>query len=84
MMPEAQIGALWPAFHAFAWFPLPDGRRLASVLLDRETMDFAHLLRQEVLIDGALYRCTGVERFVHSPPWLRGEQIGLAVVPLHV
>lgn len=46
---------------------------------DRECYDFAHLLNQEVMIDGTVYLCRGVERFAHLPPWRKGEKIGLLV-----
>lgn len=75
----AQVETLFPVFtnHTGGWFQ--NGVALLLVTLDRTTPDFAHLLGQEVLIDGQCYRCQGVERFLHSPPWYRGEPIGLLV-----
>jgi len=50
-----------------------------AVELDRDTGDFAHILNQECLIDGALRVVTGVERHTHMPPWHKGEVIGVFV-----
>jgi hypothetical protein len=52
---------------------------LATVQLDQTTMNFAHLVGQEVVIDGERYRCYGIEYFTHAAPWLQGETIGLIV-----
>ena len=49
------------------------------VSIDRDTGDFAHILNQECLIDGALRVVTGVERHTHMPPWHKGEVIGVFV-----
>jgi hypothetical protein len=55
-----------------------DGRGdVFVVALDRDTSDFAHLLNRTVLVDGRLVEVSGVERFAHSPPWRKGESIGL-------
>ncbi len=53
-----------------------------AVLLDRETHDFAHLIGQEVSVNGKKYTCTGIERFCHTAPWRKGERIGLLVKEL--
>jgi hypothetical protein len=50
-----------------------------AVALDRETRDFAHLTGKDVRINGFVHRCIGVERFLHNPPWRRGEMVGLLV-----
>lgn len=78
-MPYPSVSALWPSFHALEWFTIPTLGRCATVLLDRDTSDFAHLIGCEVLIDGRLYRCRSVERFLHSPPWHMGETVSLLV-----
>jgi C4-type Zn-finger protein len=74
------VAALWPMFHAEGWHasPRPD-MRFCVVRLPRDVPNFDHLLEQEVIIDACLYRCRGVERFSHSPPWQAGETIGLVV-----
>lgn len=35
-----------------------------------------------VTINGVSYRCDGVERFGHLPPYCAGERVGLLVTPL--
>lgn len=45
-----------------------------------ECDDFAHLVGRGVIIGGNVYTVKGVERFTHSPPWMKGEKIGLLVV----
>jgi hypothetical protein len=50
-----------------------------AVLLDRETTDFQHLIGKHVIIDDKVYKCIGVNRFSHMPPWRQGEPVGLRV-----
>ena len=68
-----------PNFVASEWTKIKGRGRLAIVVLDRDTADFSHLVNQEVEIDGKSYRCIGVERFAHMPPWRQGESVGLLV-----
>lgn len=77
--PKASVDTIWPNFHAFDWFEIAGRGRVAATKLDRDTDDFSHVLASEVIIDGDLYRCRGVERFAHRPPWHVGESIGLLV-----
>jgi hypothetical protein len=76
------VAGLWPCFRATDWLTIPGRGRSAITTLDRTTQDFAHLVGQEVIIDGTLYVCRAVERFLHSPPWQAGESIGLLVEEL--
>lgn len=55
-----------------------------AVKLDRETEDFAHLKNQTVRLytkDRGVIEatCTGIEKFMHMPPWRKGEQVGLLI-----
>ena len=79
MANHAAVALLWPSFHALDWYTITGRGRAAIVELNRTTPDFAHLLGQEALIDGTLYRCRGVERFAHCPPWHKGEKVSLLV-----
>jgi len=80
-----QIEALYPWFRAEDWFFVRGRGDVAMTTLDRDTKDFAHLIGEKVLITSTpdersgLYHVHGVERFAHSPPWYRGEKIGLWV-----
>lgn len=60
------------------------GNRVFVVPLDRERDEagISQLAQSEVIIDGSRYRCIGVERFMHMPPWSKGESVGLMVEPL--
>jgi hypothetical protein len=67
------------AFTAGDWYEV-EGRGWAAVTtLDRTTADFAHLIGKSVVIDGRKYICLAVERFLHNPPWRKGEPISLLV-----
>lgn len=76
-----QVAAIWPNFSAIEWYRDDKGLTIATVELDRETEDFSHLINQEVLIDRLLYKCLGVSKYTHCPPWSRGEVVGLLVEP---
>lgn len=41
--------------------------------------DLNGLLGCEVLIDGIVRKVVGVEKFMHCPPWRKGEACGLLV-----
>jgi hypothetical protein len=45
----------------------------------RECNDFLHIVGKVVEIDGERFEVLNVERFAHSPPWRKGEKIGLLV-----
>jgi hypothetical protein len=66
-------------FHAAGWFEVAGIGWEASVALDRDTSDFAHLLQRRVTIDGHGYVCIAVNHFKHAAPWRKGERIGLVV-----
>jgi hypothetical protein len=66
-------------FRSTEWYEAKGGGWEAAVLLDRDTSDFGHLVGRLVRIDGTSYQCIGVNHFGHSPPWRRGERIGLMV-----
>lgn len=75
---------LWiPTFVARNWYEITGRGTLAGVELDREDDgSFSHLSGQTVRIDGKLYRCTGVERYLHTPPFRKGEAVSLMVKPI--
>lgn len=78
---ERPDGDRTPTFVTSAWYHRASQHWVAVTRLDRDTVDFAHLIGHEVLVDGHRYLCTGVERFAHTPPFRRGEPIGLALTP---
>ena len=41
--------------------------------------DFDWLIGREAIIDGKTHKITGVERFTHSSPWKKGENISLLI-----
>lgn len=55
------------------------GKRCFAVQNTRECGDFDWLINKKVLIDGSIQEVIGVERLLHSPPWRRGEIIGIMV-----
>jgi hypothetical protein len=57
------------------------GHDVHAVELASDVTDFDHLIGHDVEIDGTVYRCIGVERFAHNPPWRKGEKIGIMVAP---
>lgn len=59
--------------------PIGDGRCAFVVALDCDTDDFAHLIKQCVVIDAVTYRCVAVERRAHAAPWRAGEYVSLVV-----
>lgn len=76
-----------PTFVADEWFDRDKdypGLKVALVKLDRERYqkDIDELSRSNVIIDGKLYRCLGVERFMHGEPWHEGERVGLGVIEI--
>lgn len=75
------IEQILPFFRARAWYPHPHGWPfwIVATALDRTREDLRSLIGHEVIVDAALYRCLGVERFLHSSPWLRDEEVGLMV-----
>ena len=77
-MVSATVAGIFPVFRSTDVHPGPNGTTYVTTL-DRDTDDFAHLIGAEVIINGALVTVVGVERFAHSPPWRRGEDIGLMV-----
>lgn len=50
-----------------------------AVANPHECHDFSHLIGQKVKIDDAYFIVRGVERLAHTPPWKKGENIGLLV-----
>ena len=44
---------------------------------DERRKNFDDLVGSKVIIDGVKYKCLGVERKLHVPPWVVGEKIGL-------
>jgi hypothetical protein len=42
-------------------------------------LDFDWLIGHDAIIDGKTYKIVGVERFMHSPPWKKGEDISLLI-----
>lgn len=66
-------------FSAVGWFEIKGVGWEAAVTLDRDTADFAHLLQRRVMIDARPYVCISVNHFRHTPPWRKGERIGLVV-----
>jgi len=46
---------------------------------DERRKNFDDLVGRKVIIDGVKYKCLGVERKLHAPPWVVGEKIGLMV-----
>jgi len=46
---------------------------------DERRKNFDDLIGSEVEIDGKKYKCHGVERKLHAPPWTVGERIGILV-----
>lgn len=55
------------------------GMELRIVANPSECHDFSHLIGAEVEIDGEKRIVGGVERYCHTPPWRKGESIGLAL-----
>lgn len=70
---------IYPSFKSESHREIKERGTVFGVANDRECDDFAHLLNQEVMIDGTVYLCRGVEHFSHIPPWRKGEPIGLLV-----
>jgi hypothetical protein len=44
-----------------------------------ECDDFLHIVGKVVEVDDERFEVLNVERFAHSPPWHKGEKIGLLV-----
>ena len=65
-------------FSAIGWYKVSDGL-VTSVFLDRDCDDFDWLKGQRISLDGVDCRVAAVEFFAHSPPWRKGERIGLLV-----
>ena len=68
-----------PTFHALDWFNIYGRGRIAVVKLDRDSTDFAHLIRQNVSIDGVFYRCLAVEQHPIAAHFYVGQPTGLMV-----
>lgn len=60
---------------------LRDGHTFVVVENIRDCHDFAWLEGARVVIAGHPYKVLGVEKFLHSPPWIKGETIGLLIDP---
>lgn len=57
-----------------------EGRgRVFVVANDEESLDFKHLIREKIEIDGKNYICMGVERHAKGSPTRVGEPIGILV-----
>lgn len=41
--------------------------------------DFDWIVNREVTIDGKPHKIIGIERFMHMPPWKKGEKISLLI-----
>lgn len=50
-----------------------------TVLLPETVNNFDKLIGKEMYIDNNIRTCIGVERFGHTPPWKKGEPIGILV-----
>ena len=61
---------------------MPYGRKMTLTHLDKDTVDFSHLIGNNVLVDNLLLHCYGVEHARHGFPWIRGERIGLLLEEL--
>jgi hypothetical protein len=76
-----------PQLLAVEWFA-PDSKgdmsRMVTVVLDRETSDFAHLIGKRVVINDDPWVCEGVDSLMHAPPFKAGEVIAMRVRPGHV
>lgn len=66
-------------FEHLGEFTCSRGRKTISVYNPEECHNFFHLDGSIVKIGDRLYKVKGVERFCHSPPWRKGEMIGLLV-----
>lgn len=73
-----------PRFTSLGEYETRGYLRVFAVRLDRTRDDagMAELARSEVEIDGKVWQCRGVERFMHMGPWSQGEMVGLGVVPV--
>ena len=83
-MPEvtAPLRVAIPTFHCEQWFWLAGQDKWCAATrldVDRDETQMTELGSSVVEIDGATYRCIGVERFTHSPPWRQGEPISLMI-----
>lgn len=69
-----------PEFHALEWARIRNRGFVAIVECDKERdREHTGLPGIDVLIDGELFHCTGVERHVPAFPIQPGERIGLLV-----
>jgi len=76
---------IYPQFKSLAQYTFELNKRnypCFVTLLDRETTDFSHILGERINIDGVVYRGKFVERFLHAPPWRKGEKISIVVEEL--
>lgn len=60
-------------------FHIKDKGNVFVVLNDLECDSFNNLIGSIVNIDGNKYKIKSVEMFMYSPPWRKGEKIGLLV-----
>ena len=66
------------SFRAERWFVAAQIKSVV-VRLPRPLENVSLLSHQEVLIDGLLYRCSGVRTASHPPPFRTGEFVALLV-----
>lgn len=72
-----------PTFKATEWRRDKGRGWTASVACDRERDRDKHGLIGKVEIDGEIFECVGVERFMPRRPIAKGEVIGLLVREIH-
>ena len=68
-----------PIFVSLSSYTIKDRGTVYTVYLDKTVSNFSHLIGQSVVIDGTVFTCKAVERFLHCPPWYEGELVGLLV-----
>ena len=67
------------SFTSSSHYQSKDNRTVFTVQNPWTCEDFDHLIGRDVEINGQRYQVIGVERFLHEPPWRKGETISLQV-----
>jgi hypothetical protein len=79
-MEEKQKISNMKSFRSLSDFYIESKRYfIYTVELDETVEDFSNYRGQKILINDKEVTCCGVEFFAHTPPWTKGEKIGICV-----